>query len=60
MTDDAAAGPVTPPDPVAQLDDAVAARLRDPGLGHIGQRPTVPGGPILVIGQRPPGQHRPA
>ena len=39
--------------------DDVAARLPDLGLGHVAQRPTVPGGPILVIGQRPPGQHRP-
>jgi SAM-dependent methyltransferase len=37
----------------ALTSDDVAARLRDLGLGHVDQRPTVPGGPILVIGQRP-------
>jgi predicted O-methyltransferase YrrM len=34
--------------------DRMASRLRALGLGHVDQRPTVPGGPILVVGQHPP------
>ena len=34
--------------------DTVAARLGELGLGHVGQRPTVPGGPVLVTGQHTP------
>jgi hypothetical protein len=34
--------------------DAMAVRLRELGLGDVTQRPTVPGGPILVTGQRGP------
>jgi SAM-dependent methyltransferase len=32
--------------------EAVAARVRELGLGSVGQYPTVPGGPILVTGRR--------
>jgi SAM-dependent methyltransferase len=32
----------------------LASALRALGLGDVGQHPTVPGGPILVVGQRPP------
>lgn len=33
--------------------DLMAAALGERGLVEIGQRPTVPGGPILVVGRRP-------
>ena len=32
--------------------EAMAARVRELGLGSVGQHPTVPGGPILVTGRR--------
>lgn len=32
--------------------DHVAVTLRELGLGDVEQRPTVPGGPVLVVGQR--------
>jgi len=33
--------------------DPMASTLRELGLSSVDQRPTVPGGPILVVGQRP-------
>ncbi|HEX6452040.1 MAG TPA: hypothetical protein VF060_21590 [Trebonia sp.] len=31
----------------------MVSTLRELGLSSVDQRPTVPGGPILVVGQRP-------
>ena len=33
--------------------DRMATTLRDLGLAHVDQRPTAPGGPVLVVGERP-------
>ncbi len=33
--------------------DRMAATLRELGLAHVAQHPTVPGGPVLVVGRRP-------
>jgi predicted O-methyltransferase YrrM len=36
----------------------IALRLRELGLRNVDQRPTVPGGPILVVGQHPGQSHQ--